>query len=124
MARFVSSTAAIGFILITIASAQVRPGQCGSDRWTVKILDDRDAGSVDFKPIDATISELARRRIHEIRYPDNARIAPEELRVYRIKATLVATKNESDGDLHVIVADPGQPTVTMVVEIPSPRCAP
>jgi hypothetical protein len=122
----IASRIAVVALLVSITGtpAQVKQRQCGFDRWAVKILDDKDAGRIDFKPIDTRIAALVAQPIHEIPYPENSRIAPEEFRAYRVKAKLVAVKNESDGDLHVILADPEHETVTMVVEIPAPRCAP
>ena len=125
MESIASSMAAIALLFsITNALGQVKPHQCGFDRWAVKILDDKDAARIDFKPIDTRIAALVAQPFHEIPYPEDSRISPEEFRVYRIKAKLIAVKSESDGDLHLILADPEHEAVTMVAEIPVPRCVP
>ena len=123
MASTASSLTACLLLLASWATPQVRERQCGFDRWAVKTLADRDIGRINFNPVDTTIASLVALRIHEIPYPNDSRIEPEELRVYRVKARLIAVKRESDQDLHVIIADLDRPTAMMVVEIPAPRCA-
>jgi hypothetical protein len=103
-------------------AAQPDPGPCGKERWPVKTLSDQDRGRVDLRPVPATIRELIAIKIHEIPYPDNARMGPEELRTYRIKGRLVEVRHEGDQDLHLILADPDDTSVTMVVEIPAVEC--
>src|SRR5438105_1813193 len=89
------------------ADGQAVPGQCGYERWPVKILADRDRARVDFKPIDTTVAKLVAILIHEIPYPEDRRIEPEEFRVYRVRARLLAVYREKDHDLHLIIADLG-----------------
>jgi hypothetical protein len=104
------------------AAAQATPRQCGYERWRVKILADRDGGRVDFNPVETTVAELAAIPIHEIPYPNDRRIAPEEFRTYQVRARLLRVFRESDHDLHLIIADLEQPEVHMIAEIPAPEC--
>jgi hypothetical protein len=117
----------IGVLLLLIAplcgTAQVRPGQCGFDRWSVKTLTDRDRERVDFRPVDTTVAKLVAIRIHEIPYPDDGRIEPEELHVYRVRARLIEVRSEKDKDLHLLLADAADPDARMIAEIPEPACA-
>lgn len=99
------------------------PRQCGLDRWPVKIWADKDAARVDPKPVDTTIRELGEIPIHEVPYPYDRRIEPEELKEYRVKARLVAIKLEKDSDLHLLLADPEDDKVRMIAEAPAPECA-
>jgi hypothetical protein len=101
---------------------QTVPRQCGYDRWPVKTLADKDRGRVDLKPIDTTVAKLGAIPIHEIPYPYDRRIAPEEFHVFRIKARLLKIKREQDSDLHLLVADLSEPDKRMIVEIPAPEC--
>jgi hypothetical protein len=39
--------------------------------------------------------------------PDNNRLSPVELTTYAITANLIEAKLEEDGDIHVVIADPG-----------------
>ena len=105
------------------APEQVAPGQCGHDRWPVKTLTDKDIKRVNFKPTDTTVAKLAAIPIHEIPYPQDRRIAPEELQVYRVRARLLEVRREPDSDLHLIIADLDDPNVRMIAEIPAPDCA-
>jgi hypothetical protein len=97
--------------------------QCGFDRWPVKIWADKDAARVDLKPVDTTIRELGEIPIHEVPYPYDRRVEPEELKVYRVRARLVAIKLEKDSDLHLLLAEPEDDKVRMIAEAPAPECA-
>lgn len=124
MGKYVSSVAvALLFVAPVIRVAQVRPGQCGFDRWSVKTLTDHDRRRVDFKPVDKTVSKLVSIRIHEIPYPDDGRIEPEELHVYKLRARLIEIRPEKDRDLHLLLVDMTDATSRMVAEIPDPVCA-
>lgn len=104
------------------AHAQAVPGQCGNERWPVKTLTDKDAKRVDFHPLNTTVAKLAAIPIHEIPYPDDHRISPEEFHVYRVRARLLRVRREQDKDLHLLIADIEHPDVRMIAEIPSPAC--
>lgn len=105
------------------AFGQAAQKQCGYDRWPVKILGDKDRKLVNLTPTDTTVSVLAAIPIHEIPYPRDKRIAPEELKVYRVKAKLMQVRSEKDSDLHLIIADLDKPEVRMIAEIPAAFCA-
>jgi hypothetical protein len=55
--------------------------------------------------------------------PPASRVAPTELTTYAVTALLVEAKLEEDGDIHLIVADPADPSLTMVVELAEPTHA-
>src|SRR5260370_33279338 len=125
MAKCVSKFAiAIGSLLLlaSLAAGQAAPRQCGYDRWPVKVLVDKDRKRVDFNPVDTSIAKLISIPIHEIPYPRDRRIEPEELRVYRLRARLVKIRHEQDSDLHLILADLDKPSIQIIVEIPAPEC--
>ena len=105
------------------ALAQAIPPQCGYERWPVKILSDKDRERVQFAPVEITIAKLVSIPIHEMPYPRDKRIAPEELTVYKIRGTLIEVRPEQDSDLHIIVADLDRPDLRMIVEIPAAGCA-
>jgi len=84
---------------------------------------DRDATRVDFSPVDSTVGTLATIPLHEIRYPEDSRIEPEELNVYRLQARLIEVRRENDKDLHLILSDLERPEVRIIAEIPAPECA-
>ncbi len=99
MARSASSgLMAITLFLYLAAIAQVTTRQCGYDRWPVKILNDKDRSHVDFHTIETSVAELVSIAIHEVPYPYDRRISPEELHVYRIKARLLKVRHEPDSD--------------------------
>jgi hypothetical protein len=125
MAASASKLLGFTFLLATAVcvQAQAVPRQCGYDRWPVKILSDKDRGRVNFTLVDTTVAKLAGIPIHEIPYPRDRRIEPEELKVYRVRAKLMEVKQENDSDLHLIIADLEKPDIRMIAEIPAPQCA-
>ncbi len=93
----------------------------GLDRWPVKTFRDRDRSSVRMTPVDTTIAALARApRPPRAAFRGRFRIAPEERTVYRIRGILKRIRLENDGDMHMVIGDPGHPSRTLIAEIPSP----
>ena len=97
---------------------------CGTERWPVKVGTDQDAGRVIQQPQPATIRDL----VSFPAPPDpgarpNSRFAPTELTVFQIHGVLKIIKKEKDEDYHMVIADPNDPNLTMIVEAPNPPCA-
>jgi hypothetical protein len=96
---------------------------CGTERWPVKTGADRDVGSVNTDPQATTISDLT-----NLAAPPNpnsrksSRFAPE-LKTYRINAILTLIKKEADEDYHIVITDPDDEELTMIVESVAPGCA-
>jgi hypothetical protein len=84
-----------------------------------KTLSDSDAGKVNFQPVPATITQLGSLPSPP-HLPNDRRIAPVEFTSYAVRARLVEFKGESDDDFHLVVAEPGDRSKTMVAEIPAP----
>jgi len=95
---------------------------CGSDRWSVKTLSDPDAPKVNMTPQVTTVTWL-RSQLRPVDAPQNARIAPIEMQAFQVTARLVAFGEQADRDVHVILSDLHDPSVTMITEIPSLSCA-
>src|SRR5215471_4150929 len=100
---------------------------CGKKRWPVKTLSDADAGNVVLDTLTPkTVTELrqlARPFPHNQQGPQNSRSAPVELTVYTLRVAMVGAKIEkTDSDVHLVVADPNDPSATMIVEFPDPDC--
>ena len=53
----------------------------------------------------------------------SSRFRPIELTTFKVAGILKAVKKETDQDYHLVIADPANPDVTMIVEAPDPRCA-
>ena len=96
--------------------------ECGLERWPVKVLTDKDRTLVDFRPVDTTVTALNNLNRHETLAYDR-RANDVEVRVYRVRARLVGMHDEADSDLHLVIAEPDRPDVTMIAEIPAPFCA-
>lgn len=104
-------------------TAQAVPGQCGYDRWPVKIMADSDRALIDTVPVAATVAELGALTIPDIPYPHDRRMAPHELRIYRVRGQLAQLFTEGDRDWHIVLRDLGPNDLTMIAEIPGPECA-
>jgi len=97
-------------------------GQCGVERWAVKTLSDPDRERVRLQPVDATVEELVALQRPSL-LSAFARADPVEVTVYRMQVRLLALLGEADGDYHLILASVRDPTITMIAEVPDPRCA-
>lgn len=123
MTKFWLSLASM--LLICCSSFAQKP--CGTERWPVKTLGDADGPSVaGHAPQAATVRELVafeapdrKTLLHAV----STRFAPQEESVYEVHALLIGFKKEIDRDFHIVIADPDDQKVTMVVEIPAGGCA-
>jgi len=97
-------------------------GQCGVERWEIKTLTDPDAGDVHFRPRHTTIRHLRRLDRPSSVGHSSPRIAPHELRVYRVHGKLITAKLEEDSDFHLVVSVPKHRAKTMIVEFPARHC--
>ncbi len=95
---------------------------CGTERWAVKTLTDADHGNVNFHPKKTSISWLTSQDPPD-ELPEDGRVPPVETQTYQVKAVLVGFKLEKDKDFHIVLADPEESGLTMIVEIPDPSCS-
>lgn len=97
--------------------------QCGTERWPVKTLSDSDAARVNFTPVASSVAALRSLAAPATR-PQSSRVAPAELTEFSLTAQVVEFKQEGDRDVHLVIAEPGDPAQTMIVEFPdADRCA-
>lgn len=104
--------------LFLLAAAPAR-----AERWAVKTLTDQRWTTVDFHPKQTTIRALRAFPVPQGIYGPAGRIHrmnPVELTVWRIRARLVSVEREPDGDIHLVLAEPDDPAVTMIAEVPAP----
>jgi hypothetical protein len=112
-------------IFVVLISLMAMGQKCGVERWAVKTMTDSDAGKVNTRSIvDTTVKTLSsfKAPLKKDWTAAKRKRFPEELKVYRVKASLVCYKLESDSDFHIVIADLDDSKVTMIVEIPSPAC--
>jgi hypothetical protein len=93
---------------------------CGVERWRIKTLTDKDASKVDLTPRATTVDALRAQ-------PAPARLSDRrgrgvERSTFRVRADLVEMKREADSDVHLVIAQPDQPSHTMIVELPAAGC--
>lgn len=98
---------------------------CGVQRWHIKTLDDAYVNTINWTPILANVSTLTAAPVPAgyDQYNDTTRYAPYETQAYRIRATLVGWKTETDHDYHIVIADINNPSNTMIIEPPDPACS-
>lgn len=96
---------------------------CGEERWRIKTVFDSEAASINFTLRAATIPELVSMSAPAALGQERA---PAEKQVYSVEAVLLGWKVEGgahgDRDYHLVLADPGDLTRTMIAEAPSAEC--
>jgi hypothetical protein len=98
---------------------------CGVQRWHIKTLGDAYVNTIHWTPIIGNVSDLTSAPVpaNYDQYNDTTRYAPYETQAYRIRATLVGWKIETDHDFHIVIADINNPNTTMIIEPPDPTCS-
>lgn len=96
---------------------------CGVERWPVKVGRDKDVGKVSTSAEMATIAAL-----NELPAPNNPNSRKNsrfstELKTFRVNGIVTLIKREKDEDYHLVITDPDDEDVTMIVESPAPNCA-
>ncbi|MBK7832997.1 MAG: hypothetical protein IPJ56_11785 [Gemmatimonadetes bacterium] len=109
-------------ILFGLAQAALAQAACGVERWPVKIAADDDFALVDTVQVPTTVAELTQIRRPETAFAFRRRVAPIELRTFVLRARLVRVSAQEDSDLHLVLRDLLDDTLTIVAEIPSPDC--
>jgi hypothetical protein len=104
-------------IVLLAALALSNSLTCGTERWAQKTLTDSEAPKINYETTETTISGL-----NKLTAPSTKRKhrTPVELQVWSVKGSLDLVKTEADGDYHVVVADSSG--MTIIVEIPDPKC--
>ena len=96
---------------------------CGVERWSVKTLTDPDALRVDVTNViphdHYGVERLRNALLWSSRWPDVRRRVPR----LRCLGYCPDYENEDDRDVHMALADPNDPTKTIVVEVVDPACA-
>ncbi len=94
---------------------------CGGKRWDIKTLTDKDSGLVKMQVQDTTVKSLVSGPKFVVQQT-TARTIGYEDQIFRVRANLVEVKHSVDQDLQLIIADPQNPALTMIVEMPDPAC--
>jgi hypothetical protein len=104
----------------TVASPNSSSGSCGVERWSVKTGTDADKNLLNLSSTTSTTIAFLRGLQKPGSLPSNNRIQPTETTQYKLSATLVEYKLESDSDYHLVIKDANGNT--MITEIPDPLC--
>jgi hypothetical protein len=119
-----AATALLGLSLrparLPAASAAPLRLLCGTERWSVKTFSDPDRFKVNLTRRYRTIKQL-NALVRPAHRPANGRTA-DELKVYRVTATVTTAINEDDGDIHLALM--GSDGSTLIAEAPEPACTP
>jgi hypothetical protein len=95
------------------------------ERWDVQTLADKAANKIDFKDVNnsSSVNQLIAFPVPGGKTGRNMpRTQPYEFKVYKIKVNLTDAKMEDDSDVHLVAAQPGQPSHTMIIEFPAHGC--
>ncbi len=115
MNKFIFSS--IFSLIFFLSKAQTSCG--GVERWSVKVLTDAAAGTVNFTPSVTTITNL----VNIVTPPPSStmpRYAGIEDKTYSVTCNITIKKAESDNDYHLVLSDGIN---TMIGEIPDPACS-
>lgn len=97
----------------------------GKQRWSVKILTDKESSKINWTPKHTIIKYLTQLEqpfpIDDKKFNKNIRFG-YEFNVYEIICTVKEYIKEDDGDYHLVLVDISDTTMTMVGEIPNPQC--
>jgi hypothetical protein len=95
---------------------------CGTERWQVKTLSDRDARRVRLTPVATTVESLAAlpRPLYQ---PTYGRAGRAETTIFCVEGWLKEFTTEADFDLHVIIGGLDDTTATIIAEFPDARCS-
>ena len=121
--RFILASA-----LLVFSQHRRDPNKCGTWRWDIKTLTDKEGPSLlNRKPIQTTLDRLVMEKPPKVLYDNNRTDGllpryPTENLVVEIDAYVVKMKYEQDDhDLHLILRSVSS-NETMVGEIPDPGC--
>ncbi|MHB8572536.1 MAG: hypothetical protein ACYDAY_06215 [Candidatus Dormibacteria bacterium] len=95
-------------------------GQCGTERWSVKIGTDQDSALVNLNSTTVNTVASMDSYAEPSSLPSNNRVQPQETTQYSIDATLSEYKLETDSDYHLVLRDGSGNS--MIAEIPDPNC--
>ena len=98
----------------------VSTGTCDVERWGVKTGTDPDASRVDQAHVSPTSVAYLTSLPAPKPLPANTRVAPTELTVFSVDATLTVYKLEDDSDYHTVITD--NQGRTMITEFADPAC--
>lgn len=123
-ARAWCQTVRLVLLMLVLGSCTPTPSGpvCGQERWPVKTMADRDVARVDLRPQTSSVSSLRELKAPAT-LPKDRRVGPAEIETYVIRAQVRETKLEDDGDIHVVLATPGRPQKTIIVELPNVECS-
>ena len=106
----------------TLPSGPLPGLTCGTERWAVKTLSDASANAVDVLNVQQTsIRDLNTKATHCDGGP-NIRGHAEEFSVYEVVGRVTFVRLEDDRDYHLAIAEPEDPSYTMVTEVADIAC--
>jgi hypothetical protein len=119
MRRLLAGAMALSLVLVVApATAAVK---CGTERWPIKTLSDKNASKVDFNATKTTVKHLRSLNRPDV-HLDSPRLKPVEYHTYKVRAALIETAHEDDRDYHLVIASPAHHHKTMIVEFPDTHC--
>ena len=109
-------------VVIVFAVSVNAFGQCGGERWPLKIGTDSDAYQVNLSSATSTTIANLVGLAKPKKLPDTTRIKPTETTTWVLSATMVKYVRSYDADYHMVFKDGSGRT--MIGEIPDPNCVP
>jgi hypothetical protein len=110
-----------GFLVLAIIVSVDASGQCGVERWSIKVGKDSGAFSINQSSyISSTIYNF-HQSAKPASLPCCSRLSPRETTQYQLSGTLIKYNKQTDKDYHLVIKDGAGRT--MIIEIADPNCA-
>jgi hypothetical protein len=97
-------------------------GRCGVERWSVKTGTDPDAGLINLASSTPTTITTMRSWPAPSPIPMNNRVLPYETTIWTVFATMVKFKAEDDSDIHIVLQEGSNASVTNIGELACADC--
>lgn len=110
-----------GFLVLAVLVSADASGQCGVERWSIKVGQDSGAFSINQSSYVSSTIYNFHQSTKPASLPCCSRLSPRETTQYQLSGTLIKYNKQTDKDYHLVIKDGSGRT--MIIEIADPNCA-
>ena len=115
----------ISLSLLLTAFVLVQQTPCGTERWDVKTLSDKESAGIKWSAVNTSVKAMSQLiqpfPVKDKKFDKKIRFG-YEFNVYELKCRIREFRKEDDGDYHLVLVDINDTTCTIVGEIINPDC--
>lgn len=111
----------LGFLVLVVIVTVDASGQCGVERWSIKVGQDSGAFSINQSSYVSSTIYNFHQSAKPASLPCCSRLSPRETTQYQLSGTLIKYNKQTDKDYHLVIKDGSGRT--MIIEIADPNCA-